>query len=60
MASRRTRRGEIDAVALMPILKTPGEPSKTLLITQFRPPVKSYCVEFPAGLVDAGETPEVC
>jgi ADP-ribose pyrophosphatase len=29
---------------------------KLLLIRQFRPPVNSYVIEFPAGLVDAGES----
>jgi len=30
--------------------------NKILLIKQFRPPVNSYVIEFPAGLVDRGET----
>jgi len=29
-----------------------------MVILQYRPPVEAYCVEFPAGLIDAGETPE--
>ena len=29
--------------------------NKILLIKQFRPPVNSYVIEFPAGLVDMGE-----
>ena len=28
------------------------------MILQYRPPVGKVCVEFPAGLVDEGETPE--
>jgi ADP-ribose pyrophosphatase len=27
---------------------------------QFRPPVDKVCIEVPAGLIDAGETPEQC
>jgi len=29
-----------------------------VLLTQFRPPLNRLCLEFPAGLVDAAETPE--
>lgn len=28
-----------------------------VLIVQYRPPLDAYCVEFPAGLVDPGESP---
>lgn len=28
------------------------------MILQYRPPVEAICVEFPAGLIDEGETPE--
>lgn len=41
-----------DAVMIAPIL--PGE--KTVLVRQFRPAINDYIYEFPAGLVDAGET----
>lgn len=27
---------------------------------QFRPPIDKVCIEVPAGLIDEGETPEVC
>lgn len=29
-----------------------------MIILQYRPPVEATCVEFPAGLIDEGETPE--
>jgi len=29
-----------------------------MVILQYRPPVDAVCVEFPAGLIDEGETPE--
>ena len=32
---------------------------KIILIRQFRPPMNSYLIEFPAGLVDDGENPVV-
>lgn len=43
-----------DAVLIIPWL----QPSNTLvLIRQFRPPVGGYVIEFPAGLMEPGETP---
>lgn len=29
-----------------------------MIIIQYRPPVEAFCVEFPAGLIDEGESPE--
>ncbi|KAK4502661.1 hypothetical protein PRZ48_006087 [Zasmidium cellare] len=58
-AARKTRRETgIDAVAIAPILRHPSKPISTMLVLQYRPPVEAVCVEFPAGLIDAGETPE--
>ncbi|MCJ1400180.1 hypothetical protein MMC11_003384 [Xylographa trunciseda] len=58
-ASRKTRgKTGIDAVAIAPILRHPSRPASTLLILQYRPPVQAMCVEFPAGLIDEGESPE--
>jgi ADP-ribose pyrophosphatase len=58
-ASRKTRGATgIDAVAIVPILLHPSRPTSTLVILQYRPPVQAICVEFPAGLIDAGETTE--
>jgi ADP-ribose pyrophosphatase len=58
-ASRKTRgKGGIDAVAIAPILLHPSKPPSVLIILQYRPPVQAICVEFPAGLIDEGETPE--
>ncbi|RUS14400.1 hypothetical protein BC937DRAFT_93879 [Endogone sp. FLAS-F59071] len=34
------------------------EPTRTLLVIQFRPALGKKCVEFPAGLIDDEETPE--
>jgi ADP-ribose pyrophosphatase len=41
-------------VAIVPVT----DDNDVLLIRQFRPPVKGYVVEFPAGLNDKGETLE--
>lgn len=29
-----------------------------MILLQYRPPVEAFCVEFPAGLIDEGESPE--
>lgn len=58
-AARKTRgKGGVDAVAITPILRHPSRPASTMIILQYRPPVEAICVEFPAGLIDEGETPE--
>lgn len=41
----------------MAVLEKPTGP-ELLLEKQFRPPADKIVVEFPAGLVDAGESPE--
>ncbi|KAK6538372.1 hypothetical protein TWF694_011252 [Orbilia ellipsospora] len=59
VASRKTRGSSgVDAVAIAPIIIHPSRPTSTLVVLQFRPPVAANCVEFPAGLIDEGETPE--
>jgi 8-oxo-dGTP pyrophosphatase MutT (NUDIX family) len=50
-----TRIKTCGAVAVIAILK-PSD--KIILIRQYRPPTKGYVIEFPAGLIDEGETPE--
>ncbi|TPX31812.1 hypothetical protein SmJEL517_g04943 [Synchytrium microbalum] len=57
-AERTSRKGDIDAVGILALLKMPNKPTETVLVTQFRPPVGAQCVEMPAGLVDKGETAE--
>ena len=58
MASRTTKQADVpDAVVIIPILKSKKSHSlDTLLVEQFRPPVNKYTLEFPAGLVDTGES----
>ncbi|KAI9840861.1 MAG: hypothetical protein M1838_003871, partial [Thelocarpon superellum] len=60
-AERRTRPADslIDGVGIIAILQRPTGP-ELLLQKQFRPPVDKVCIEVPAGLVDPGETPEIC
>jgi len=60
-ADRRTRgTSGIDAVAILALIrsKTHAFPLSTVIIEQYRPPIGKFIVEFPAGLIDDGETPE--
>lgn len=54
-ADRRTRKGDVDAVAICAVIERPSAEPHLLLVSQFRPPVDASVVEMPAGLVDAGE-----
>lgn len=58
LCERTTRAGLADAVDVLAILKKEGEPKRIVLVKQFRPPLKRYTIEMPAGLVDAGESAE--
>lgn len=61
MATRTTKSksgdNTADAVVIIPILKNGSCPVETLLVEQYRPPMGRATIEFPAGLVDSGETP---
>jgi len=46
---------QASAVAILPILRIDGRFSEVILISQYRPPLGSMCIEAPAGLVGAGE-----
>ena len=54
---RTTRHGDFDGVELITVLRNwRGRADPHLvLVLQFRPPTNKVVVEFPAGLVDAGE-----
>jgi ADP-ribose pyrophosphatase len=59
LASRTTTSASgIDAVAIGNIIHHPTKPPSTILVIQFRPPVNAFTIEWPAGLIDASETPE--
>lgn len=49
------RRGSQAAVVIVAVLQ-PSD--RVVLIRQFRPPADGVVLEFPAGLIDAGETPQ--
>jgi len=66
-ATRTTKQSKdsANAVVIISLLKRPyakdldtNDPYDTLLVEQFRPPVKRNTFEFPAGLIDKGETTE--
>ncbi len=44
-----------EAVMIVPWI---SESRELVIIRQFRPPARGYIYEFPAGLIDQGETPE--
>jgi len=54
---RTTSTGPIDAVDVIAFEEREGT-QHVLLVKQFRPPTGKMCLEFPAGLVDKGETAE--
>ncbi|KAI0127027.1 ADP-ribose pyrophosphatase [Xylariales sp. AK1849] len=59
VATRKTRgKAGVDAVAMGNVLLHPSRPPSTLVVIQYRPPLDSYTVEWPAGLIDAEETAE--
>jgi len=60
MATRKTRAAHagVDAVAIGNVLLHPSRAPATMLVIQYRPPLDAFTVEWPAGLVDAGETAE--
>lgn len=63
VASRRATEHSIgdqpDAVVILPILRSKKENRiETILVQQYRPPIGRYTLEFPAGLIDKGETVE--
>ncbi|KAK4234775.1 ADP-sugar pyrophosphatase [Achaetomium macrosporum] len=60
VASRKTRAASagVDAVAMGNILLHPARPPATVVVIQYRPPLDAYTVEWPAGLIDEGETVE--
>ncbi|XP_053376854.1 ADP-sugar pyrophosphatase-like [Mercenaria mercenaria] len=49
-----------DAVVAIPILRRTLHYDCIVLLKQYRPPVKAYSIEFPAGLLDPNETAETC
>lgn len=50
---RKERATDVDAIDIHAILLTPKP--EILLVVQYRPAIERYCIEFPSGLVDAGE-----
>lgn len=57
-ASRSTRRGDVDGVAVFGRLRRKGHEDCVVLVSQFRPPLEKVCLELPAGIVDGAEKAE--
>lgn len=53
----RTQRSCRGGVEVVPIIKKEGK-LYLLLIKNFRYPINAYCLEFPGGIIDEGETLE--
>ncbi|KAG0205499.1 nudix hydrolase-like protein [Mortierella sp. GBA30] len=48
----------VDAVDIVPIIKNEsGHATHVVLVVQYRPALGAYAMEFPSGLIDAGELP---
>lgn len=64
VATRTTKKSvdKADAVVIIPLLRHQNKDKRqkieTLLVEQYRPPVGQSTIEFPAGLIDEGESPE--
>lgn len=57
---RTTRQAtQADGVGIIALLKRTLHKDCVVMVKQFRPPMGSYTLEFPAGLIDEGETAEV-
>lgn len=52
------RVGGKEAVTVIPCYYDDKHQLHLILVKQFRPAVGAYCIEFPAGIIDEGETPE--
>ncbi|GAM26210.1 hypothetical protein SAMD00019534_093850, partial [Acytostelium subglobosum LB1] len=55
---RTTRVSDVDGVDIIAIIGNGTDNRRIVLTIQYRPPVDSLVIEFPAGLLDKGETPE--
>ncbi|XP_076578030.1 ADP-sugar pyrophosphatase [Chaetodon auriga] len=60
-AKRTTRRAntEADGVGIIALLKRTLHKDCVVMVKQFRPPMGCHTLEFPAGLIDEGESAEV-
>ena len=59
-ASRKSpeQAAQVDAVIIAPVLHVEGQPSRLVMVREFRIPINNYSLAFPAGLLEKGETVE--
>ena len=56
---RTTRKDrKLDGVEVVPIIQYKDKPSEILIIANFRPPAKKFCIEFPSGLIESEDYEE--
>lgn len=48
----------VDAVAIVVKAISTSSPPQVIIVSQYRPPLASICLELPAGLIDKGESAE--
>ncbi|KAF8072485.1 SPBP35G2.12 [Scenedesmus sp. PABB004] len=48
---------ETDGVGVFARVVAQGQPDRLLVIAQWRPPVRTFVLELPAGVIERGETP---
>eukprot|EP00158_Paraphelidium_tribonemae_P001027 Partr_v1_DN23887_c0_g1_i2_m63926 putative nudix (nucleoside diphosphate linked moiety X)-type motif 5 len=56
--SPRTRDRVIDSIEICAVLSSQNKADHLILVLQYRPAINRFSIEFPAGLIDEGETPE--
>jgi ADP-ribose pyrophosphatase len=54
----QANKNSCDAVLIVPLLHTPEQPPRLVVIKEFRVPVGDYIYSFPAGLLEQGENIE--
>jgi hypothetical protein len=59
ICERTTRKGEVDGIDIIATLNSKTKEPRIILVMQYRPPMRAYTIEFPAGLIDDNEKPEV-
>ncbi|GJJ73853.1 hypothetical protein EMPS_06211 [Entomortierella parvispora] len=58
-AENKVGGASVDSVDVVAVVKnSKGQATNVILVVQYRPAIASFSIEFPSGLIDAGEQPE--